>query len=242
MKRLDARARTTEVDDTSDRLLVLYNDETALADDTFLKPLFGEMQTLSEQITEAIKRDRILSAMEDADAEVETATRALNAVLKGYSAMPLDLYSTAGKALYDVMAKYKLKILRLNYADQSSNIEALLMDLAAPALQPHINALPGVTDAIGNVRTAQTNFTAKRVAYEKAMALNAEGATASELKKPLLELINARLVPYLKVSKMVSPDTHTHFADAVAQVIATTNTAIRRRSGKNPEEPPAEEQ
>ena len=156
--------------------------------------------------------------------------------------MPLDLYSTAGKALYDVMAKYKLKILRLNYADQSSNIEALLMDLAAPALQPHINALPGVTDAIGNVRTAQTNFTAKRVAYEKAMALNAEGATASELKKPLLELINARLVPYLKVSKMVSPDTHTHFADAVAQVIATTNTAIRRRSGKNPEEPPAEEQ
>ncbi len=100
MKRLDARARTTEVDDTSDRLLVLYNDETALADDTFLKPLFGEMQTLSDQITEAIKRDRILSAMEDADAEVETATRALNAVLKGYSAMPLDLYSTAGKALY----------------------------------------------------------------------------------------------------------------------------------------------
>ena len=138
MKRLDARARTTEVDDTSDRLLVLYNDETALAEDTFLKPLFGEMQTLSEQITEAIKRDRILSAMEDADAEVETATRALNAVLKGYSAMPLDLYSTAGKALYDVMAKYKLKILRLNYADQSSNIEALLMDLAAPALQPNL--------------------------------------------------------------------------------------------------------
>ena len=172
MKRLDARARTTEVDDTSDRLLVLYNDETALAEDTFLKPLFGEMQTLSEQITEAIKRDRILSAMEDADAEVETATRALNAVLKGYSAMPLDLYSTAGKALYDVMAKYKLKILRLNYADQSSNIEALLMDLAAPALQPHINALPGVTDAIGNVRTAQTNFTAKRVISASARVIS----------------------------------------------------------------------
>ena len=61
MKKLMTNARTTEVDDTSDRLLVLYNDEPALAEEAFLKPLFGEMQTLSDQITEAIKRDRILS-------------------------------------------------------------------------------------------------------------------------------------------------------------------------------------
>ncbi|MDO5523045.1 MAG: DUF6261 family protein [Bacteroidia bacterium] len=242
MNKLSTSARTTEVDDTSDRLLVLYKDETALAEDPFLKPLFGEMQTLSDRITEAIKRDRVLSEMEDADAQVETATRSLNAVLKGYRAMPLEQYSTAGKALYAVMEKYKLKILRLNYADQSSNIEALLMDLSAPALRPHIDALPGVSEAVANLRAAQTDFTAKRVAYEKAVALNTQGASASELKKPLLQLINARLVPFLTVSKMVNPDAFTHFADTVAQAIESTNAAVRRRSSKNPDVPAEGEQ
>lgn len=237
MKRLDARARTTEVDDTSDRLLVLYKNEAALTEDPFLKPLFAEMQTLSDQITEAIKRDRVLSEMEDADAVTETALRALNAVLKGYRAMPLEQYSTAGKALYAVMEKYKLKILRLNYADQSSNIEALLMDLSAPALKPYIDVLPGVSEAMANLRGAQTNFTGKRVAYERTVAINAQDASASELKKPLLELINARLVPFLGVSKMVNPDAFTHFADTVAQAIESTNAAVRRRSAKNPDAP-----
>lgn len=242
MKRLDARARTTEVDDTSDRLLVLYKSEPTLAKDVFLTPLFDEIQKLSDQITEAIKRDRVLSEMEDTDAQVETALSTLNDVLKGYRAVPLKQYSTAGKALYDVMEKYKLKILRLNYADQSSNIEALLMDLSASALKPHIDALPGVSETIANLRATQTSFTAKRVAYDKAVALNAQGASASELKKPLLELINARLVPFLKVSKMVNPATYTHFADAVAQVIESTNVTIRRRGAKNTEAPAEEGQ
>lgn len=232
MNKLMTNARTTEVDETSDRLLVLYNEEPALAEEPFLKPTFSEMKTLSDDITEAIKRDRVLSEMEDADAEVETKVRALNAVLKGYSAMPMEQYSTAGEALYDVMAKYKLKILRLNYAEQSSNIEAMLMDYSAPELKPHIDALPGVSEAIANVRDAQTNFTAKRVAYDKAIALNAAKVSASDLKKPLLELINSRLIPYLVAVKMADPDKYTHFADAVAQAIETTNATIRRRGAK----------
>ena len=233
MNRLLTTARTAEVDDTSDRLLVLYKNETALAEDTFLKPLFDEMQVFSDEITEAIKRDRVFSEMEDADNEVETRVRALNAVLKGYHAMPLAPYREAGKALHAVKDKYKLKILRLNYAEQSSNIEALLMDLSAPALKPHIDALPGVAEAIANVRSAQTDFTAKRVAYQKALALNVDGDSAYKLKKPLLELINVKLIPYLVAMKMVEPAKYTHFADAVDQIISDTNATIRRRNVKS---------
>ncbi len=236
MNKLITTARTTEVDDTSDRLLVLYNDEPALADEPFLKPLFGKMKTQSDQITEAIKRDRILSEMEDADAEVEARVRALNAILKGYSAMPMEEYSTAGKALYAVMRKYKLKILGLSYGEQSSNIEAMLMDLLAPELKPHIDVLAGVPEAIANVRTAQTGFTDKRVAYEKAVALKTGGASATELKKPLLELINSGLIPYLTAVRNGNPDMYAHFADAVAQVIDDTNAVIRRRSAKGESE------
>ncbi len=240
MEKLRTNARTTEVDDTSDRLLVLYHGESTLAEDTYLKPVFTKMQTISNQITEAVKRDRVISEMDDLDVEVEKRFRALAAVLKGYRAMPLEPYYTAGKALYAVQQKYKSKLLRLSYADQSSNIEALLMDLAAPTLKPHIEALPGVAEAIAHLRTAQTNFTGKRVAYEKAVAANAVIDPAYKLKQPLLEIINDELLPFLTAMRLVDAAKYGHFSDAVAQIIADTNQTIRRRAKKTDDKQPEE--
>ena len=232
MNKLFSNARTTEVDDTSDRLLLAYNAQTGLASDAFLKTIFDDIRSLSDQITDAIKRDFVFSEMEDADENVAIALRSVFTVLKGYEAMPLVQLSTAAKVLTPVADKYTLSILRLNYAAQSSNVEALLMDLSAPALKASIDVLPGVAEAIANLRAAQTAFIDKRVDYEKAMALKTAGTPASELKKPLLDLINSRLIPYLDVNKMVDSATYGHLTDLVEQIVNDTNTGISRRSKK----------
>ena len=232
MKKLIHTARTTEVDDTSDRLILLFNNETALKDDTFLIPLFGEINTLSAQITESIRRDRTLSELDDADALRDDALRAVPGVLTGYIAMPLPLYSQPATRLYEVFRKYGLSIIGQNYAVESSLIESLLTDFSAADLQADIAALPGLTETIASLRTAQTNFTVKRVAYESAIAAEGSAAVASELKKSLITLINNRLVPYLSTMKMVDPTRYGHFADTAAQIIADTNGAILVRSNK----------
>ena len=232
MNKLFSNARTTEVDDTSDRLLLAYNAETGLASDAFLKTIFDDIRSLSDQITDAIKRDLVFSEMEDADENVAIALRSVFSILKGYEAMPLVQFSTAAKALIPVADKYTLSILRLNYAEQSSNVEALLMDLSAPALKAFIDALPGLAEAITNLRAAQNDFIEKRVAYENAMAQKIAGTPASELKKPLLDLINSRLIPYLDVNKMVNAATYGHLTDLVEQIVNATNTGISRRSKK----------
>ena len=232
MNKLFSNARTTEVDDTSDRLLLAYNAQTGLASDAFLKTIFDDIRSLSDQITDAIKRDLVFSEMEDADENVAIALRSVFTVLKGYEAMPLVQLSTAAKVLTPVADKYTLSILRLNYAAQSSNVEALLMDLSAPALKASIDVLPGVAEAIANLRAAQTAFIEKRVDYEKAMALKTAGTPASELKKPLLDLINSRLIPYLDVNKMVDSATYGHLTDLAEQIVNDTNTGISRRSKK----------
>ncbi len=232
MNKLFSNARTTEVDDTSDRLLLAYNAQTGLASDAFLKTIFDDIRSLSDQITDAIKRDLVFSEMEDADENVAIALRSVFTVLKGYEAMPLVQLSTAAKVLTPVADKYTLSILRLNYAAQSSNVEALLMDLSAPALKASIDVLPGVAEAIANLRAAQTAFIEKRVDYEKAMALKTADTPASELKKPLLDLINSRLIPYLDVNKMVDSATYGHLTDLVEQIVNDTNTGISRRSKK----------
>ena len=53
MKPLRTSARITEVADTGSRLSILFSRETALAKDVILKPLFAEIETLTQQLSEA---------------------------------------------------------------------------------------------------------------------------------------------------------------------------------------------
>lgn len=228
MKKISSIARTTEVDDTSDRLLQLYSTETALKDDTFLKPLFAELQVLSDKITEAIKRDKVLSDLDDADAVRDEAVKKLFKIVDGYAAMPMENFHQPGAKLKAILDKFGLGIIRQNYASESSYIESMLQDLSAVSTE--IAALPGVAEAIAAVRAAQTDFTTKRVNYEKTQSTEKQGESASAMKKPLLELINNKLLPYLDTMKMVDAAKFTNFTDAAAQIIANTNSVVSQRA------------
>lgn len=228
MKKLSSIARTTEVDDTSDRLLQLYSTETAVKDDTFLKPLFAELQTLSDKITEAIKKDKILSELDDTDAVRDEAVKKLFKIVDGYAAMPMENFHQPGAKLKAILDKFGVGIIRQNYASESSYIESMLQDLSA--FSTEIAALPGVAEAIAAVRAAQTDFTTKRVNYEKTLSTEKQDESASAVKKPLLELINNKLVPYLDTMKMVDAAKFTNFTDAAAQIIANTNSVVSQRA------------
>lgn len=131
-----------------------------------------------------------------------------------------------------VLDKFGLKIIRENYAEESSHIEAMLSDLLA--LQPDISALSGVSESIAAVRKAQTDFNTQRVEYEKKQGIEKQTETASTLKKQLLELINNRLLPYLDTMKMVDATKFANLANATEEAIKTTNTAVSLRSKKKP--------
>lgn len=96
------KARITEVDDTSDRLVALFKSETTLAEDAFLKSLFTEMETLSANLTEAIKRDKGVSELEKADKVRNNAIRTFSKVIEGYRAMPIATVKQKGERLHKV--------------------------------------------------------------------------------------------------------------------------------------------
>lgn len=108
-------------------------------------------------------------------------------------------------------------------------IESLLADLGATALQVYITALPGVSEAIAAVRTAQTAFTAKQVAYLEALAKDKTLQSASVLKPVLLTTINAKLIRYLDVMKDVDAAKYADFSTAVAQAVDEQNAVIAMR-------------
>lgn len=233
MKRLNTSVRTTELDDTSDRLLQLYTGEAALKDEAFLKPLFVEMQALSDKITEAIRRDKIFSDLEDADAERDGALSKIFKIVDGYRAMPVATMSEPAERLLPVVAKFR-GTARQNYTTESSLIEAMLSDLSATQPTADIAALPGLAEAVALLRDAQTNFNTKRTTYEKALGGQTYAESASTYKKPLLELINGKLLPYLEVMNMADPAKYASLAAAAASAIESTNAAVKARSTAKP--------
>ena len=65
------------------------------------------------------------------------------------------------------------------------------------------------------------------------MAHNVKQDSATQMKAPMLTLINEKLVPYATTMKMVDATKYRHFADTVTQIITDTNTAIKVRSTRS---------
>lgn len=240
MKKLSTSTKIAEVDFVSDKAVMLYKNNPALADDASLKSIIDETEVESDRITEAIKRDRVFSDMEEVDMQVEKDARTLKTIVKGYAAMPNEELSTAAKAVLAVIEKFKYSMFKLPLAQQAPNVEAMLMDLSAQPIAAHTNVLPTVPETLEKLRQSQKNFMDKNAAYLKAYAQDADMLSATELRKTLLRLINGKLLVYLSAAVMMNPEKYGTYVLELEKVIEDINQKVRQRTDKkkkNEEEP-----
>lgn len=232
MKPLNYQSRITEVGDVANRLVDLYQATATLQDDAFLKSTFTELETQGTALTEAVKRDKAVSQLEEADTQRDEAIRVLGKLLKAYEVIPVESLKPHGERLSAIFQKYGVKIITENYSSQSNLVDSLLMDFSADEVQASITALSGVSEAIAGIRTAQENFGQVRRAYERAFAEQQSKATASSLRKPLLELINKKLIPYLVAMQLSHPEKYQKFVHEVEKIIADMNEVVKARGKK----------
>lgn len=228
MRKLFTSARVTEVDTLSDKIVRLYKADSSLESDVFLKTTMGEIETLSEQLTIAIKQDKVLSLLDEADSARDEALKAFGKIIDGYCFFPIEEKKQTATELATVFAKYRKTISTENYETESSLIESLLTDLAADSAKKAIGVLDGVAETIVSIREAQNTF--NKVDDEYTAARQAKGRSASSYKKPLLKLINENLRKYLEVMLMTTPDTYADFAGKVEEEITTINDKVKARS------------
>ena len=234
MNKVNANIRVTELDGLSDIIVRLYKSNPAAAEDAFVAATMAEVEKLSADITTAILQDKTVSTLDTADAERDSAITALGKALQGYAALPVPAKKAAAAPLLAVYEKYsKAGITRASYISESSMIESMLEDYAAPALAEHIAALEGVTEAVAAIRAAQDFFTAESDAYSAASSN--KGASASAVKKPLLSTINDKLVPYLTAMQIAANENCAAFAASVEAEIIRVNEAVAKRGRKNAE-------
>lgn len=226
MKKIRTTVRVTELDTISDVLLRLYKADSSIASDDYLKSTMAEIESLSERITIAIKADKIASTLDEADVKRDEIIRSLGTLLNGYSVIPIAEKKAAAEKLLAVFDKYK-GITAESYANESSFIESMLKDYAASELADSIKALDGVGSYISDLRTAQDEF---NKANDEFTASNVnKNECASALKKPLLSVINDKLVAYLTAMNLVNAAVYGDFVSKAESEIEKMNNSVAKR-------------
>lgn len=231
MNKLRTAIRNAEVDGISDTLIRLFKADLKAQGDAFLKTTMERMETLSAQITTAILQNKTLSTLEAADSVRDEAVRTLGTLLAAYAVFPIASKKELAAPLKTIYDKYaKAGITGANYTSESSLIESLLGDLAEESLANNIKGLEGIGEAIASIRSAQNEFTKANDEYVKANTN--KGASASSFNKPIVSLINEKLVPYLDAMVIAGNENCLEFAKGVDAEINRANDTIAKRTKK----------
>lgn len=232
MNKLHNKTRVTEVADTALRLSELFKKSASIQSDAFLIKVFAETEQQANALTTAVKKDTTVSKLEEADSERDNAIRVLDKLLKGYENIPVESLREHAQKLIEIFRKYGVKITAENYASQSNLIMSMLEDFSAESLKVSIEALAGVKEALAEIQTKQTAFAQIRETYEGALATQKEKASATSLRKPLLDLMNKRIIPYLVAMEIAQPELFKEFVAKAKEIIDSTNEAVKARGKK----------
>ena len=215
MNKVNAKIRIADLDGLSDSIVRIYKADSAVQTDAFLKGAFSELEALSAQITTAILQDKTVSRLDEADSARDEALRSLGAVIAGYASFPIAEKKAAGTFLKAIYDKYiKAGIIKASYNAESSMIESLL------------EKLDGIEALLANIRSAQDSFAAANDEYVK--SASSKGASATSLKKPLLSVINDKIVPYLNL--MQANETLAEFSKSIEKEISRVNDSLQKRA------------
>lgn len=224
MNKVISKVRVTEVDGLSDALVRLYKADEGVSSDVFLKSVMDEIEKLSVSITTAIKQDKVLSNLEEADGVRDEAVKNLSTLLDGYSVFPVAAKKEAAQKLKTIFDKYRKSIITANYVSESSLIESLLEDFSK---EETVSLLDGIKEILEQIRSAQDSFVKASDEYNAASTIKTE--SASSLKKPLLSAINDKLIPYITAMKMANSAVYADFATKAEGEIKRVNEIVLRR-------------
>ena len=233
MKKINTNVRITEADNLSKVIVRLFKSEldanSNVGNDSYLTDTFAEVEKISASLTTAIKADKASSTLDAADSKRDEIIRQLNAGLTGYANLPIPALQTAATRLLEIMTKYK-GITAESYARESSLIKSLLEDLSADDAKNAISSLQGIGELVSALTVAQDEFDRANDAFNAASANKTDCATS--FKKPLLTLINDRIVPYLTAMKLAKPAIYGEFVSNVENEINRANQAVAKRRNK----------
>ena len=240
IENLMLKSRTTEVADTATLLGQVYENRNI--EDLHLEGVMGNLGEANDQLLKVVNRDKAESNLAGLDEICDNKIQAFYYLLQGALHHPTGEVSSAAQRLQSIFDNYGVKMIHENYGSESAMIRSILRDYSAPELAPALSAVSGSSAVLAQLTEAHAEFEQARIAWESSKAEEGIYENASKMKKPVVDIINKRLVLYLNAMLQVDPEKYEVFVRQVAQIIADTNQRVNNRSQKpqGPEAPAAE--
>lgn len=230
LKKLRGQSRISEVNAVCKRMIGAFQN-SSLINDEYLVRIFNDLQTRSAQLTTAINPTKALSILEDKDQLRDKKVSDLYEYLKGCTRHPDPILKNSAITLFATFNKYGIKIIRENYASESGLLASLLEDFDQQPMLDAMANVGGSTEMVAQIKSAQDDFEASRIAFEEGRAADGSRINASKIKMEILKLINGTLVDYLRGMAGVDAQRYGAFRDTVAQIIDSTNAMVAGRQG-----------
>ncbi len=224
-------SRISEINATASNLLTAYA-QSGITEDTTLQNFIDQLTEANSALTLAIDKDKAFSELEVYDDVRDKALQDLYHYLQGLTRVPNPATKAPAVALFAIFQKYGLSIVGLSYNEESSKIDSLLVDFATEDNQSHITQLSYVSDMVQVVKEAQTQFSTVYYNYVEQLRKAGDQSSASELKPQVLDVINNKLVVYLRAMLTFNTEVYGNFAKEVAIIIDRNNETVRARKKK----------
>ncbi len=201
---------------------------TSLNDEHILM-IRAELEKLMAGLKLQYHKQRYKSTLKQADAERDQCYRGLLYLNKGYIHHPDKGLSAAAQQVQQVLDKYGFGLVKKNYATQSTLIDALLRQLMQADTAPMIAQLSGMSELLEQLDKAQRNFESAERQWHKARVEESKTPSATVLKYDLIQLVNHKLVMYLRAMLHINPESYQVLYNRVARSIKQANDAVHRR-------------
>ncbi|MCG8513597.1 MAG: DUF6261 family protein [Halanaerobiales bacterium] len=232
--KLNAKVRLGELSGTITNVTEAHNEKSEISNDSTLSMLINELINTNNKFTAAYNQDKVLSELENFDEQRDAAMRSVYHYVQGCTHLPQGNTATAAHKVFTLLTKYGIGIVSQSYNQQTGEINSLLNDLSMPDNAEAVATIPSLSDMVASLHEAQRNF---EQAYAQFLARSSDNKlNASDIKPQLLNILNNKLVVYLRSQVIFNPETYNAFAAKVATAINRTNSNIKERTAKNSKE------
>ncbi len=223
-----SKSKVAEISTSSNEFITLYG-ELNLSADLFLHSLFEEYTPLATRISAAIKRDQAESDLDEHDAARDSDIRDIFYIVKGAAHNPIAAIKEAGNKVLVVIEKYGLAMVDESYAIESAHINSMTDDLSTDEMVEAIGHISGLELLLSQLKQNQSEFEAARSAFDNAQSADKGNASATDIKKEILELVNGKIVVYLRAMSMANPDMYGEFVRRTTEIIERNNLQVKKR-------------
>lgn len=229
MDKLNSKIQNAELDGLVASLGDAYKSDKKAQKNKFVNTQMTELDKKHVLMNGAILSDKRPSTLQKLDAARDEKFMNAKKLSDAYAVFPIaekQALNAPLKALFDKYAK--ANITTLIYKAESSLIASFKTDVQPYA--ENIAGLEGMKEALDAFFAAEDAFLAENKLYVQ--SLDAKMPSASSYRKPILDIINEKLVIYLWAMLLEENEDLSAFATFFANEIARTNAAIVKRTAK----------